>query len=154
MDLSFNFIDFIEASGGMYNAVEYLRTAIKEYVIFCKSISLNFNYHGIDSISHRVIDGDEYDTQEGDSVGMDIMHLGYSYGYIRRQKPNWLILYVEDYHNNLDDFISDIQKKISIKQQKREELNVKRKEIDPFSEEDWLDESFIIKDFEKFKRIV
>jgi hypothetical protein len=78
----------------------------------------------------------------------------YSYGYIRRQKPNWLVLYVRDYHNNLDDFISDIKEKLYAKQHKKDLLNIKHKDIDPFLEEDWLDESFLIKDFKKFKRII
>lgn len=147
MDLEINFINFIDACGGMHNTVKIINDLNKYYSVYIKMRELIME---IGTVSYKKLYYSNYIKIAGDLDGISMSIGTYSYGFFRQKPPEDTLLIIKNYDGGFENFISDYKDKISIIKNRREEMNKKNIEIDPFEEEDWTHESFIIKRFDKF----
>lgn len=146
VDININLLDLANDLG-MYAAVEYLIRLSEKYQYRCTIEQRRF----IDDekIYHYKIDG-EYYKVEGDSEALKIANLMISYGYLKTLPKSYMKFTFFNVENN-NDIIKQVKKYNKERLNKIKELRNKTKDIDPYGEEDWIEEKLITK-FKVFEK--
>lgn len=156
MKVELYLLDLCEILGGMYNAVEFLIEKIKKY----KNCKYSYNYHNYDVFQFKHYLSkfkSEYFEKKGDNIGIEMRirdwainnSSTFTYGYIRTLPKYKFTIKFFDIDENFYDGIEEIRNRESERIKKEKEIKLKMKDIDPFGEEKWLDESHI-KKYENF----
>lgn len=135
MNIQINLLDFINYSGGMYNGITYINGLIEIYPIYveyktCERVKLK-NVKYLSNLKSPHV------FTEEDSDGILLPGGQYSYGYLRKNDPSFMKLFIMNYDGNYDGFLKEIYNKFADLKEKKEKLYKKNIDIDPFGEEDW-----------------
>ncbi len=148
--LKINFIELVHIIGSFPETVDKLSSIINITNIYVQfdftpeiKIIKDENYQNLDLMprlrfiqNHNIYD--EYTKKPKDECAFHSNFGRYSYGYLRTKK-SYIILYFQKI-KTIDDliYLFDIANK------KREEMRLKNIDIDPYGEDDWVDENIII----------
>ena len=153
MDLKIDMLDLCKEVGGMYNAVELLSDLLKTHKIFYREsyeeIPAKKEYDRAHLFKHEKIH-DEYDNDKGDCEAINFNHGSYSYGYLktRETKLTFKIKDIEKEEEVLKIF-KEFKKKEKDRKKRNKEMSIKMLDVDPYGEENWLDEK-LVKRFKEF----
>lgn len=149
--LKINLLDLCKFSGGMYDAVEILIELSKN----CEK----YSFEGMQSnhiivnpqINHHTVTNSIYIENKGDQEGISLPGLIFSYGYVRKTKDKLFFTFYDVNENSLvkyNDFarkyLEHIGTERTMRQEEEEKMKLKMKDIDPYGEDDWLEERYIL----------
>jgi len=143
MDFEISLMDLCDALGGMYNAVEFL-------IYISKNHQSEIYQAGrlASPKSKKIFKHCRYNDDEG----IDASSSAYTYGYLKgRSKDYYKIKFFDVDDDIFANIMFEFKKKKKEKERKREELRLKMSDVDPYGEEEWMEEKLITK-FKVFEK--
>jgi hypothetical protein len=149
--LKINLLDLCVHSGGMYEAVEILSELSKH----CEK----YVFEGIQStfpkvnpqIYHYTITDSIYTKTKNDQEGINMPGMSFSYGFLKQTKDKLFFTFYGVDENHLGKYTEFMRKYLEYSgaertRQEEEEKKIRLKmiEIDPYGEDDWLEERHIL----------
>lgn len=151
MEITINMMDLVDLTGNMYNAVDVLTSIQKDTNIGYKLLGER-NWSKTDTmnkIKHYKIHHGENNPNDDEAISLPYSPpCNYSYGYLRKLSRD-KIIFKFDYNSDESNLFEIMKDLFDKRLQKEKELKHKYKDIDPYGEEDWLEESYI-KKYEDF----